>query len=243
MSCAKLAYARVFAFITFLMLSFSNICSSGQEISHHENVLRLLRTDFETYSAYQDDPIAQVHIPCRSTNWSVLAEWGDGTPPEALSHAVLADEHASTPSGAYALYSSHRYKEHGRFVAALKLLADCSDRLNKIESQETYHIEVFDHVPIEKFVSESSTVRRGSPLVLILGLTTAAPKSGTRVAFQTSAPPGVFSPDAVPRIVSIPPNADHITLRIPTLKTAAPGTVTLTVVGIDGPHSLQIKII
>jgi hypothetical protein len=242
MDCAKLSTTKIFVVVACLVLLLANISQSSQEDPKREKLFRLLRTDFETYSSYQNDPIAQVNIPCQSASWSVLADWGDGTPSEVLSHAVLADEHAPTSPGMYSLYSAHRYTQHGKYDASFKLLGECSGKQGKIADQDSYPIEVFEHVPLETFVSESSIVRRGAPVVLTLKLAALAPKSGTRIVFQTSGTAGIFPPEAVPSIVSIPSGTNRLSLRIPTLKTAPVGTVTLTVISINGPHSLQIRI-
>lgn len=213
--------------------------SSGQQ---PDKPVRLLRTDFEVFSTYPDDPIAQASIPCNASSWSVTADWGDGTAAEALSHPSPANPQTPTPSGKYPLYSTHRYPRTGSYDASLKLFVNCLGKANHIVDSESYRIEVFDHVPLKELVSESGVIEPGTPVVLVLELVAAAPKSGTRMIFQTSNAFGVFQPDALPKIVNIPPNSDRVTLRIPTLKTAPAGTVTVTVIAINGPHSQQIKI-
>jgi hypothetical protein len=225
--------------VAMLPADISHGSPPGQE---QKNFIRLSRTGFETYSSYPDDPIAQANISCNADGWSVTADWGDGTAPEILSHSVPSEPHAPTPSGTYPLYSTHKYVHSGAYDASFKLLVNCSGNESNTTGQESYRTEVFDHVPIRKFVAESAEVRRGTPVILILELVTIAPKSGTRVVFQTNNAAGVFQPAALPKIVTIPPNSDHVTLRIPTLKTAPVGTVTLTVLAVNGPHSLQIKI-
>lgn len=223
-----------------LMLSAASL---GQQTAQQpDKLVRLLRADFEAYSTYPDDPIAQVSIPCSASSWSVTADWGDGTTPEALSHPAASGQRASTRLGEYPLYSTHGYARPGQYDASFKFVMSCLGKSSQVTGQDSYRVEVFDHVPLKELVSESWVVKPGNPVVLTLELVAAAPKSGTRMIFQISNAPGVFPPDALPKIVSIPPNSDRVTLRIPTLKTAPPGIVTVTVVAINGPRSRQIKI-
>ena len=242
MNKAKVLIATTCAVCSVVVTLLSYTSYGGPPSQQQRNLVRLLRTGFETYSSYPDDPIAQANISCNADGWSVTADWSDGTSPEILSHSVPSAPHAPTPSGTYSLYSTHKYAQSGAYDTSFKVLANCSGKESNITGQESYRVEVFDHVPVRKFVAESAEIKRGTPVVLNLELVTVAPKSGTRVVFQTGNAAGVFQRGAVPQIVTIPPNSDQVTVRIPTLKTAPVGTVTLTVLAGNGPHSLQIKV-
>lgn len=226
-----------------LFVLILSVASLGQQtVQQPDKLVRLLRTDFESYSTYPDDPVAQVSVACSASSWSVTADWGDGTTPEALSHPIPVGQRASTRPGEYPLYSTHGYARRGQYDASFKFVMSCLGKSSQITGENSYRVEVFDHVPLTKCACESSVVKAGTPVVLSLKLATPAPKSGTRVIFQTSDAPGVFQPEGLPKVVTIPPNSDGLTLRIPTLKTAPASTVTVTVVAINGPCSQQIKI-
>jgi hypothetical protein len=226
-----------------LFVLILSAASLGQQTAQQpERLVRLLRADFESYATYSDDPIAQVSIPCSASSWSVTADWGDGTIPEALSHPAAADQRASTRSGEYPLYSTHRYARRGQYDALFKFVLNCVGKSSQVTSQDSYRVNVFDHVPLKECTCESAVIKPGAPIVLSLKLVTAAPESGTRVIFQTSDAPGVFQPEGLPKVVTIPPNSERLTLRIPTLRTAPASTVTVTVIAINGPCSQQIKI-
>ena len=201
MSKAKVLIATTCVVFSVVAMLLADISYGGPPGQQQGNLVHLLRTGFEAYSSYPDDPIAKASISCNADGWSVTADWGDGTSPEILSHSVPSEPHAPTLRGTYTLYSTHKYVRSGAYDASFKLLVTCSGKESNITGQESYRVEVFDHVPIKKFVAESAEVRRGTPVVLNLELVTVAPKSGTRVVFQTGNAAGVFQPAAVPKIV------------------------------------------
>jgi hypothetical protein len=242
MNWFRLPTARMPSACASFVLILSAASLGQQTTQQPEKLVRLLRADFEASSTYPDDPIAQVSLPCSASSWSVTADWGDGTIPEALSHPGAADQRASTRPGEYPLYSTHGYARRGQYDASFKVVMSCLGKSSQVTGQDSYRVEVFDHVPLKECTCESTTIKPGTAVLLNLKLVTAAPKSGTRVIFRTSEAPGVFQPEGLPSVVTIPPNSDRATLRIPTLKTAPAGTVTVTVIAVNGPCRQQIKI-
>ncbi len=142
----------------------------------------------------------------------------------------------------YPLYSAHRYAHTGNYEATLNVFVKCSGSGSEISKQAKSTVQVFEHIPVKKFSCKSALIKKGEPLILTLELVAAAPASGTRVALEASNATGVFRDRALPGILTIPPDSDHISLRIPTLKTAPTATVTLTVIAINGRYTEQIKI-
>jgi hypothetical protein len=203
---------------------------------------KLARTDFEAGYNYQPAPVGTAQIGCAARSWSAIMDWGDGTFSEALSHEVPASEHGLTKPGVYPLFSQHRYLKLGSFDASLKLSVHCANKPDEIVTHEDFRIQVFGHVPVKVFASKSDGVHRGSPVELALELETAAPKSGTRIFLKYTDEIGAFQSDSLPKFVDVQPGSNRARVEIPTLQTADVGTITVTAIGANGPHSVKIEI-
>ena len=203
---------------------------------------KLARTDFEAGYNYQPAPVGTAQIGCAARSWSAIMDWGDGTFSEALSHEVPASEPGLTKPGIYPLFSQHRYLKLGSFDASLKLSVHCANKPDEIVTHEGFRIQVFGHVPVKVFASKSDAVHRGLPVEIALELETAAPKSGTRIFLKYTDEIGAFQLDLLPKFVDVQPGSNLAHVEIPTLQTAEAGTITVTAIGANGPHSLKVEI-
>src|ERR1700693_6487637 len=114
---------------TFTLLLSLSTSSVGSNIdSQDKTFVPLLRTSFETLFTYQDEPVAEATIACLASDWSVTMDWGDGTTPEALSHAVPANRATPTPPGKYSLFGTHKYNHEGSYSATVEILVSCADK-------------------------------------------------------------------------------------------------------------------
>jgi hypothetical protein len=215
---------------------------AGQIESGSHYFAKLTRTDFEAGYNYQPAPVGTAQVGCAARSWSAIMDWGDGTFSEALSHEVPAAEHGLTKPGVYPLFSQHRYLKLGSFDASLKLSVHCANKPDEIVTREDFRIQVFDHVPIKVFASKSDEVHRGSPIEIALELETAAPKSGTRIFLKYTDEIGAFQSDLLPKFVEVQPGSNRAHVEIPTLQTANAGTITVTAIGANGPHSLKVEV-
>src|SRR5271156_1325161 len=134
-----------------LLLSLSTSSVGQRSDSQVKTSVHLLRTSFETLFTYQDEPVAEATIACLASDWSVTMDWGDGTTPEALSHAVPAGRATPTPPGKYSLYGTHKYNHEGSYSASVGILVSCADKKSKITDHESFSVKVFDHVPVKRF--------------------------------------------------------------------------------------------
>jgi len=210
--------------------------SQGEASSAH-----LSRSDFETGFDYVPEPIIAATLACWAYRWSVVINWGDGGLPETETGPQLVPDSAiRTPPGLHFLSSTHRYLNSGSYDADIKLFADCSGRASVKVYQGLQQVHVFDHVPLKSFLATRS-VKRGSSIELSVSLVAQAPPSGTRVFLHVDKPE-VFSSDVLPRHLDVPAKSDHMSIRLPTLRTAPLGTVTLVVNAINGRHSAMTVI-
>jgi hypothetical protein len=204
--------------------------------------VKLSRTDFEAGYNYEPAPVGTAQIGCAARKWSAIMDWGDGTFSEALSHEVPAENNGHSRAGVYPVFSHHRYLKLGSFDASVKLSVHCTDKPDEIAVHQDFHVEVFGHVPIKAFASESDRVKRGSPVALAVELETAAPDSGTRIFLKYVDGIGAFQSSSLPKFVDVAPGERRARLEIPTVRIGDAGTITVTAIGANGPHSQQIEI-
>jgi hypothetical protein len=228
-----------FAVLCSLMLCTA---ASSQTQDQSRYFVRLSRTDFEAGYNYQPAPVGTAQIGCPARKWSAIMDWGDGTFSEALSHEVPAEKTSHSRPGVYPIFSQHRYLKLGSFNASVKLSVHCTDKPEEVVVRQDFHVEVFDHVPIKTFASESDRVQRGSPVALAVELETAAPDSGTRIFLKYVDGIQAFQSSSLPKFVDVAPGERRTRLEIPTVRIGDAGTITVTAIGANGPHSRQIEI-
>ena len=112
----------------------------------------------------------------------------------------------------------------------------------QVVDQQSYRVGVFDHVPVTAFAAKDERIKPGSPIELTIDLASPAPPSGTRLFLKSDKSAGLFPKSTFPRFVDVPEGADHYVLRIPTLRTAIPGAVKITLTAGNGRHSSTVQI-
>jgi hypothetical protein len=212
----------------------------GSRDQQAEHLVHLSRTSFETGFTYESEPIAEARISCQAYHWSVIVDWGDGSPPELLGHAAPYHLGDRTAPGSYALLSTHRYLRRGTYKADVRLLVNCSGRDSKLVGHYGIDIGVYDHIPVKSFAVADQSAKRGSEVVLLISLASAAPPSGTRL-FLRSDKADVFA-WSVPYPVDVPPYSDQKSIVARVLPAAPTGNVLITLTAANGRKSLSIDV-
>jgi len=230
----------IFCLATILSFLGTPTVVSCQSEHQGENSLHLIRKDYEVGFNYKPDPVVTARIACSAYHWTVIVDWGDGTPPEAMSHPV-PERHKRTDPGVYDLSTAHHYLKSGVYRAELQLLIDCTGRGSKPVAHESYSVEVFDHIPLRAFTASTVKIRRGSSFDLTVELTAPAPPSGIRLFLKQDSK-GVFRAGALPSHIDVQPNSQHTTVGVSVLPAAPVGSAKLTLIASNGLYNLVVDI-
>lgn len=204
-----------------------------------QGAVELSRVNFETHFNYAPRSIGKAVIPCMAGDWTVAADWGDATGPEALSHVVGGE--SKTIPGSYLLYTRHRYDRAGSYTATTTLSVKCANG-TRITKRQQALINVFDHVGIKTFSSDRTTYAAGDSILLSFVLLGPAPPSGTELFLAADASGANFSSQTFPVLLVVPPGLDRARAEIRTKISAKDVSITLTAISATGQQHVTVHL-